>query len=150
MLELTFGRAVDHLVLLIGMLQDALGTEHFLVVHAKELDLFLRVLLAVLDRAVFHGTCYVHWVGGRSHWKPGQHLIVHWQVVHWQVMGRLVIRTLYRLVLWQLLATFLAEWVTTLCQGWFYHHFLTDVAKQLRSQFTKIGVKMNLGTVSQL
>lgn len=50
---LTFWTAVDDLVLLIRMLQDALAAEHFLVVQTVELNFLRWMLLAVLYRAMF-------------------------------------------------------------------------------------------------
>jgi len=47
--KLTFGRAIDDLVLLLGVLENTLGTEHLLVVRTVEFDLLLWMLLAILD-----------------------------------------------------------------------------------------------------
>ena len=78
---LTFGRTVDDLVLLLGVLEDALRAEHVAVLLAVELDLLLRVLRAVLDLALGHLARRQRRVRRRRHRQPRQHLIVHPQIV---------------------------------------------------------------------
>ena len=52
---LTFGRAVNHLVLLLSMLQDALAAEHLLVRVAVKLNLLACMHNAVLDASYLYG-----------------------------------------------------------------------------------------------
>ena len=62
------------------MLEDALGAEHFLVVHAVKLYFLGWVLLAELDgaRVEFCRAGIVILRSGRGrHGQPGEHLVVH-------------------------------------------------------------------------
>ena len=51
MVRLTLGGAIDNLVLLLGVLQDAFGTEHVSVLHTVELDFLAGMADTVLDLA---------------------------------------------------------------------------------------------------
>lgn len=51
---LTFGRTINNLVLLIGMFENTLGTEHVLVIETVEFNFFAWMLLAELNSALFH------------------------------------------------------------------------------------------------
>lgn len=108
--RLTLRRTVDHLVLLLGVLQNALRTEHLFVGVAVELDLLLGVGLAVLDAAYFDGRRRLRLLVG-LHGKASQHLVVHWQVVWRNLVRRLIVRALQHAVLWELTAAFEAEGV---------------------------------------
>ena len=77
---LTFGRTVDDLMLLLGVFEDTLGAEHFLVVQAVELYLLGGVLLAELNGSLLND--HLLWIGGRCHGQTSQHLVVHWQIVN--------------------------------------------------------------------
>ena len=72
---LTFRRAVNHLVLLLSMLQDALGTEHLFVGVAIELDLLGGVRLAVFDASHFDRLLRLRLLVG-LHREASQNLVV--------------------------------------------------------------------------
>jgi hypothetical protein len=55
-----FWRAGNHIVLLVRVLEDALGAEHFLVVLAEKFDFFGGVRLAVGNLNFFGGVAAVH------------------------------------------------------------------------------------------
>ena len=109
---LTFRRAIDNCVLLLRMLQDALRAEHVAVLHAIELDLFLRMLDAHLDLAFRHCRLRGGWVGRCRHGKTRQNLIVHRQVVWRDLMCAFVVRTLDYAVLGQLSDALGTEWMS--------------------------------------
>ena len=67
-------------MLLLSVLEDTLGAEHFLVVEAVELNLLGGVLLTKLDGSMLND--HLRWVGGRCHGQTSQHLVVHWQIVN--------------------------------------------------------------------
>jgi hypothetical protein len=90
---LTFGRAVDDLVFLLGVFQDALAAEHLFICVAIELDLFGGVGLAVLDSANFDRLLRLRLLI-RLHRKPGKNLVVHGESVRLDLMRRLVVGAL--------------------------------------------------------
>lgn len=112
-MSLTFGRAVDHLVLLLGVLEDTLGAEHVAVLHTVELHFLLRVRLAVLNLACLHLARRQCRVCSGGHREPSEDLVVDWQVVRVDVVRALVIRALDRTVLGEFANTFTAERVST-------------------------------------
>ena len=66
--KLTFGGAINNLVLLLCMLQDAFGAEHVSVLHAVKLDLLGGVRLAELDLTFSHLARLQGWVRRGRHW----------------------------------------------------------------------------------
>ena len=69
-------------MLLLRVLEDALGTEHLLVVQTVELYFLRWMLLAELYGSMLQGGGRVRWVGCGGHGQACEHLVVHWQVVH--------------------------------------------------------------------
>ena len=111
---LTFVGYWHHLVLGIGVLQDALRAEHLLIAFAEELHLFLLVGVAVLDAAAFfrgsRGAC----PRGGAHLSNGQrseNRVVDWQALSVRVVSHLVERALDDLVLADLPQTLKTEGV---------------------------------------
>ena len=64
---LTFRGAINNFVLLLRVFEDALGAEHFFVVHTVELHFLGWVGLAELQGAMFEGGCGVGWVRRGGH-----------------------------------------------------------------------------------
>ena len=91
---LTFRRAIDDLVLLLGVLEDALGAEHVTVLHTVELDFLARVRLTILDLALRHLAVREVRICGRGHGQAGEDLVVDWEVVWADVVSGLVVRAL--------------------------------------------------------
>ena len=91
---LTFGGAVDDLVLLLCVLQDALGAEHVSVLHAVELYFLAGMADTILDLALGHLARRHGWVGRRRHGQTCQHLVVYGQVVRGNLVRTLVVRAL--------------------------------------------------------
>ena len=110
---LTFGGAVDNLVLKLSVLQDALGAEHVPVLHAVELHLFLRVLHAVLDLAFSHLARRQCWVGRRGHGETSEDLIVNGEVVWVDLMTTFVVWALDHTMLGEFSYTLTAKGVST-------------------------------------
>ncbi len=81
-------------MLLLCVLEDALGAEHVPVLHAVEFNFLLRMLHAHLDLTFRH----LARGGGRvrrcCHGQACQNLVVHRQVVWCYLMSTLVIRAL--------------------------------------------------------
>ena len=100
-------------MLLLRVLEDALGAEHFPVLHAVELDLLLRMLHTHLNLTFRHLARRRCRVGCRCHWQSCQNLIVHWQVVRCNLMSALIIWALNYTVLGKFVDTLRAEGVTT-------------------------------------
>ena len=100
-------------MLLLRVLQDALGAEHVSVLHAVEFDLLLRVSIAVLDLTLGHLTGAQGWIGRCGHGQSRQNLVVHGQVVWVHLVVRFVVWALNHAVLGQLADTLTAERVTT-------------------------------------
>ena len=96
--RLTFWGTVDDLMLLLGVLEDTLRAEHFLIIDTVELYFLGGMLLAELDCTLWFNTLNL-WVCGGCHWQTSENLIVHWQIVNCQLMACLVIGTLDCLVL---------------------------------------------------
>lgn len=109
---LTFWRAVYNFVFLLGMLQNALGTEHVSVLCAIKLDFLCGVLRTVLNLAFCHLRCRHCGVRGRCHGKSRKNLVVDGQVIGSYIMVAFVIWTLDHTVLGELANTFRTEGVT--------------------------------------
>ena len=108
---LTLGGAVDDFVLLLRVLEDALGAEVLPAHHAVELYLLLRMLPAVHDLGL--------WDLARvglgvlcGHRKARQNLVIHWQVVWADLMITLVIWALDHAVLGKFARALATEGVT--------------------------------------
>ena len=99
MSKLTFRRTVDDLVLLLGVLEDALGAEHVAVLHAVELHFFRRVRHAVLDLRFCHLASGHGRIGGGGHGKAGEDLVVDREVVGSNLVIAFVVWTLNHSVL---------------------------------------------------
>ena len=110
---LTFWRAVDDLVLLLSVLQNAFRTEHVPVLQAVELNLLRGVLSTKLNLAFRHLTGQHGRVGRSRHWKSRKHLVVDWQVVGSYLMVAFVVRTLNHSVLGEFTNALRTERVTT-------------------------------------
>ena len=65
--RLTFWRTVDDFVLLLGMFEDTLCTEHFLVIDTVELNLLSWMLLTELDCADLLFMALNCWICGGCH-----------------------------------------------------------------------------------
>ena len=96
---LTLGRAIDDLVLLLRVLEDAFGAEVLPAHHAVELDLLLWMLAAVHDLRLGNRTLR----GGLrilgSHRQTRQNLVIHWQVVRIDLVIAFVVGALDHAVL---------------------------------------------------
>ena len=106
-------------MLLLSVLQDALGTEHVSVLDTVELDFLLGVGLAVLDLALGHLAVLHGRIRRRCHGQARQHLVVYWQVVGVDLVTAFVVWALDHSVLWQLTDALRAEGVAARERGWF-------------------------------
>ena len=104
---LTFGRAIDDIVLLGGMLQDTLRAEHLFIILAIELHFFGWMLLAELQGSSMgmglHTICLI--IGSCSHRQTSQNLVVHREIVYRDLMASFVVGTLDGPLLRQLFHT---------------------------------------------
>ena len=98
-------------MLLLCVLEDALGAEHFAVLHAVKLDFLLRVRLAVLDLRLRHLARLQSWVRRGCHRQPGQDLVVHRQVVRANLVRAFVVGTGNHAVLGEFADALIAEGV---------------------------------------
>lgn len=115
---------------LLGVLEDALGTEHFIIVFAEELN-FLGCMHSTvrqlqLDRLIRRGRrvgasdlCRRLLVLLGEHGQTRQHLVVHWEVVRCHHVHGLVVGTSDRVVLKHLATALQTEGVTAWQRQWF-------------------------------
>ena len=108
---LTLGGAVDDFVLLLRMLEDALGAKMFPARHAVELYLLLRMLPAVHDLGLWNRAIVGLGVL-RGHRKARQNLVVHRQVVWADLMRAFVVWALDHAVLGKFARALATEGVT--------------------------------------
>ena len=131
--KLTFRWAIDDCMLLLRVLEDALGAEHVSVLHAVKFYFFLRMLHAHLNLTFRHLARWGCWVGRSRHGQTRQNLVVHRKVVWCNLMSTLVIRALDNAVLGKFVDTLWAKGVTT--GEWHWLFFIVVVSLEADAAF---------------